>query len=68
MAGYPPDKASFRRQFERDKDALRELGLPLRIGHRVRGKAQSHVHLRDLHVDADRGDRGDGNQGERGDR
>ena len=29
IAGYPEDKASFRRQFERDKDALRELGLPL---------------------------------------
>ena len=29
IAGYPDDKASFRRQFERDKDALRELGLPL---------------------------------------
>lgn len=29
IAGYPDDRASFRRQFERDKDALRELGLPL---------------------------------------
>ncbi len=29
IAGYPDDKASFRRQFERDKEALRELGLPL---------------------------------------
>ena len=29
ISGYPDDKASFRRQFERDKDALRELGLPL---------------------------------------
>lgn len=29
IAGYPDDKGSFRRQFERDKDALRELGLPL---------------------------------------
>ena len=29
ITGYPEDKASFRRQFERDKDALRELGLPL---------------------------------------
>jgi proteasome accessory factor B len=29
VPGYPNDKASFRRQFERDKDALRELGLPL---------------------------------------
>lgn len=29
IAGYPEDRASFRRQFERDKEALRELGLPL---------------------------------------
>ncbi len=29
ISGYPDDKGSFRRQFERDKDALRELGLPL---------------------------------------
>ena len=29
VAGYPDEKASFRRQFERDKEALRELGLPL---------------------------------------
>ena len=29
ISGYPDDKGSFRRQFERDKEALRELGLPL---------------------------------------
>lgn len=29
IPGYPEDKASFRRQFERDKEALRQLGLPL---------------------------------------
>jgi proteasome accessory factor B len=29
VPGYPEEKASFRRQFERDKDALRDLGLPL---------------------------------------
>lgn len=29
VPGYPEEKTSFRRQFERDKDALRELGLPL---------------------------------------
>ncbi len=29
VPGYPEDKASFRRQFERDKEALRELGFPL---------------------------------------
>ena len=28
VLGYPEEKASFRRQFERDKDALRELTSP----------------------------------------
>jgi proteasome accessory factor B len=31
VPGYPEDKLSFRRQFERDKEALRELGLPLML-------------------------------------
>ncbi len=29
VPGYPEDRPAFRRQFERDKDALRELGMPL---------------------------------------
>lgn len=29
VPGYPEDRASFRRAFERDKDALRDMGLPL---------------------------------------
>jgi proteasome accessory factor B len=29
VPGYPEEKLAFRRQFERDKDALRELGMPL---------------------------------------
>ena len=29
IPGYPENKASFRRQFERDKDDLREMGIPL---------------------------------------
>ncbi len=29
VPGYPQERASFRRQFERDKDALREMGVPL---------------------------------------
>lgn len=29
VPGYPDEKASFRRQFERDKEVLRDLGLPL---------------------------------------
>ncbi|MFT7600609.1 MAG: proteasome accessory factor B [Acidimicrobiales bacterium] len=31
VEGYPPADASFRRSFERDKDDLRSLGIPLRI-------------------------------------
>lgn len=31
MDGYPADPASFRRTFERDKDDLREMGIPLDI-------------------------------------
>ncbi|HEX2382322.1 MAG TPA: WYL domain-containing protein [Acidimicrobiales bacterium] len=27
--GYPEDKVAFRRAFERDKDALREMGIPI---------------------------------------
>jgi proteasome accessory factor B len=30
IPGYPPAEPSFRRAFERDKDALREMGIPLR--------------------------------------
>jgi proteasome accessory factor B len=30
VPGYPEERASFRRAFERDKDDLRELGIPLR--------------------------------------
>lgn len=42
VPGYPEDKASFRRQFERDKDALRELGLPLLLeSQRIGGDEQS---------------------------
>ncbi|MGQ0802916.1 MAG: helix-turn-helix transcriptional regulator [Actinomycetota bacterium] len=29
VPGYPPDKASYRRQFERDKDTLRGIGIPV---------------------------------------
>lgn len=31
VGGYPDEDASFRRQFERDKDALREMGVPVRL-------------------------------------
>lgn len=31
MEGYPPDPASFRRTFERDKDDLREMGIPVEV-------------------------------------
>lgn len=31
VPGYPESQASFRRSFERDKDDLREMGVPLRV-------------------------------------
>lgn len=31
MEGYPADPASFRRTFERDKDDLREMGIPVEV-------------------------------------
>ena len=31
VGGYPEAKASFRRAFERDKDDLRSMGMPLRV-------------------------------------
>lgn len=31
VAGYPEDIVAFRRQFERDKETLREMGVPLRL-------------------------------------
>lgn len=31
VPGYPDDKLTFRRQFERDKDELRAMGVPLRV-------------------------------------
>lgn len=31
VPGYPPDDASFKRAFERDKDELREMGVPLLV-------------------------------------
>lgn len=33
VPGYPEEKVAFRRQFERDKEALREMGLPLVVEH-----------------------------------
>jgi proteasome accessory factor B len=32
IAGYPEDDENFQRAFERDKEELRELGIPLRAG------------------------------------
>jgi predicted DNA-binding transcriptional regulator YafY len=46
VPGYPPDKASYRRQFERDKETLRGIGIPVEtepvdalgaeVGYRIR--------------------------------
>lgn len=33
IGGYPQARASFRRAFERDKDDLRNMGIPLRVEH-----------------------------------
>src|ERR1700722_80736 len=32
VSGYPPQQESFKRMFERDKEELRELGIPLETG------------------------------------
>ncbi len=42
VPGYPEDPASFRRAFERDKDDIRELGIPLRL---VQLSATDATHL-----------------------
>ena len=39
VPGYPEDAVAFHRAFERDKDDLRELGIPLRR-ERVRGRVR----------------------------
>ncbi len=31
VEGYPDDKVAFRRAFERDKDEIREMGVPLKV-------------------------------------
>lgn len=31
VPGYPPDKLAYRRQFERDKETLREIGVPISV-------------------------------------
>lgn len=61
VEGYPEDRVAFRRAFERDKDDLRRLGIPLEIertetvdgtidGYRV---SQSDYYLHDLGLEAD---------------
>lgn len=61
VPGYPEAKASFQRAFERDKEALRDMGVPLRIepvprrdppidGYRIR---KDEYHLRDPGLEPD---------------
>lgn len=61
VEGYPEDNVAFRRAFERDKDDLRRLGVPLEVertesidgsidGYRV---SQSDYYLHDLGLEAD---------------
>ncbi|MGH3281599.1 MAG: helix-turn-helix transcriptional regulator [Trebonia sp.] len=33
VSGYPQDQEAFKRMFERDKEELRDLGIPLETGH-----------------------------------
>jgi proteasome accessory factor B len=61
VEGYPEDKVAFRRAFERDKDDLRRLGIPIAIESRetVDGPVDGYViretdyYLHDLGLDAD---------------
>jgi proteasome accessory factor B len=56
IPGYPPDRASFKRQFERDKEALRSLGMaietvalsPAVVGYRI---STDGYYLRDPGLD-----------------
>lgn len=61
VEGYPDDKVAFRRAFERDKDDLRRLGIPLEVsptqtsdgpvdGYRV---VKSEYYLHDLALEPD---------------
>jgi proteasome accessory factor B len=61
VPGYPEDRASFQRQFERDKAELRSMGLPLEtielpdtyppvVGYRI---PRERAHLRDPGLDPD---------------
>lgn len=61
VAGYPQESVAFRRAFERDKEDLRRLGVPLEVqrtethdgpvdGYRV---TQSDYYLHDLGLEAD---------------
>src|SRR3954469_16975221 len=61
VPGYPEDRASFQRQFERDKAELRAMGLPLETveladtyppahGYRI---PRDQAHLRDPGLDPD---------------
>lgn len=42
VPGYPPDHESARRQFERDKDTLRELNVPLDLVEDAFGEVQGY--------------------------
>ncbi|HVM39482.1 MAG TPA: WYL domain-containing protein [Acidimicrobiia bacterium] len=51
VPGYPPDKASYRRQFERDKDALRGLGIPVTVEqHQFADEEGYRVHRSDYEL------------------
>ena len=56
VGGYPDDDVAFKRAFERDKDELREMGVPLLVetipgsdpplpGYRIRPQDLSLIHI-----------------------
>ena len=61
VEGYPEDHSAFRRAFERDKDDLRRLGIPLAISKTETAEgsidgyyvSQSDYYLHDLGLEAD---------------
>ncbi len=46
IPGYPPDDASARRAFERDKDSLRAMGIPIEMLPLVAGDADAQIGYR----------------------
>ncbi len=50
VPGYPPPGEAFKRMFERDKDELRELGIPLETGPTERDEAGYRISRQDYEL------------------